>query len=832
MAKKIIYSIEIDSTDAQGSIKRVEERLNELNQSANASQKEINTLQQELKELGQTNTNGAVQGVQSLRREYRRLVEELQQTEEGTEAFNRLAQEAGRVKDRIDAAQDSVNNFNKSPFENILGNFRQLRQRIFDLDFDGFNQSLRDLRTNLGNAATEFIGIQRGAGLAANGLKIFKVALAATGIGLLVAAVATLIAKFDTIKESGGLIGNTFKSISNTVESFTTSVLKLSDALGLTNEAYQKYIASKKEGTEANKKEVGSLEELEEAEFNARKQKGLTTAAEEEAFRLRKISQTQLKSEKELQQELNELKEKEVSINKEIKDISTANGAAFVNDAKELYAELNSEQKDFVDKQVAQYVRIKDEGGSALDAFFKEFAQTFEELDAFGISLIDVNLLVRRLGEIEIKSRELDEVDKKRIETQNRLTLVQKIAAAERIKSLNETLAQDLDNAEKRKNIQLDALNRRFLQELETEESFNREKEDIEQAFLSEKLRLNVKAGKDISAIQVQISDNLVKFEQQRLQDLKDFVDKAFSQTIEVSVSPFTTEEKRPEDVKNANEKIGLLEKEVQVRQSLNNAQLESPEIPNLEQSILLNDAKLKVLEDYGLKDSELYRDAINEKMILEAELTRAINDENKKRLDNEAQTLENRKKENIQYANQILSSVGGLTNQIQAFTNQRYDNEIQRAGENQQEINRIAKEQFETNKAFGIVSSIINTSMAIMNIWANTPNPIAAGILTGVVAAIGAYEIATIASQEFQPGTSAGTSFTPNQQGSQSLGSVSAMQPNVNFAAAGSGANIQTAGGGSPQSVQFTGSISVSEINNTQQLVNVYETGSLLGGG
>ena len=57
-------------------------------------------------------------------------------------------------------------------------------------------------------------------------------------------------------------------------------------------------------------------------------------------------------------------------------------------------------------------------------------------------------------------------------------------------------------------------------------------------------------------------------------------------------------------------------------------------------------------------------------------------------------------------------------------------------------------------------------------------------------------------------------------------------MQPNVNFAAAGSGANIQTAGGGSPQSVQFTGSISVSEINNTQQLVNVYETGSLLGGG
>jgi hypothetical protein len=797
MAKKIIYSIEIDSTDAQGSIKRVEERLNELNQSANASQKEINTLQQELKELGQTNTNGAVEGVQSLRREYRRLIEELQRTEEGTEAFNRLAQEAGRVKDRIDAAQDSVNNFNKSPFENILGNFRQLRQRIFDLDFDGFNQSLRDLRANLGNSANSFIGIQKGAGLAANGLKIFKVALAATGIGLLVVAVTTLISQFDTLKESGGFIGNTFKGIGLIIDNVTIAVLKLSDALGLTSNAIDNY----------NKKKLD--------------EKGVNVDPD-----LQKEIEEGIKIAEQLNDELGNIDDPNV---KEFLEATLGKGAFNMNALAKAINSAAGEVRDFNNQALSVKSRIE-----TTEAQLKKLTDRFGDTDNVGPFLRQE--LVRLNTEL-VELNKLAEPSIKKLKSlQDAQAKLGPAAEATKTKSLFKIQLQALDdNLKSERILILQDLRDKEITEFAAQEKLLK----LEIEYFIKKRGIANEAGEaniDFILGQTEKELELQKLRNQKLienQELtKKRLDDIMSQTIEVNVTPFTTEEKRPQDVKNANEKIGLLEKEVKVRQSLNNAQLESPEIPNLEQSILLNDAKLKVLEDYGLKDSELYRDAINEKMILEAELTRAINDENKKRLDNEAQTLENRKKENIQYANQILSSVGGLTNQIQAFTNQRYDNEIQRAGENQQEINRIAKEQFETNKAFGIVSSIINTSMAIMNIWANTPNPIAAGILTGVVAAIGAYEIATIASQEFQPGTSAGTSFTPNKQGSQSLGSVSAMQPNVNFAAAGSGANIQTVGGGSPQSVQFTGSISVSEINNTQQLVNVYETGSLLGGG
>lgn len=837
MAKKIVYDIVIESSDAQGSIKRVEDRLNELNQTANVSQKEINTLQQELKDLGQTNSDKAVEGVQSLRREYRRLTEELQRTEEGTEKFNELAQAAGQVKDRIDDAQDSIANFNKSPLENIRNNFSQLGQKIRALDFAGFNQSLKDLKVNLGNAATEFIGIQRGAGLAANGLKIFKAALIGTGILAVVAVIGTLIAEFDTLKESGGLVGNTFQFLSKVVDNFTTSVLKLSDALGLTENAYDKYIEKQKESAEVDKKEKVSSEDIRKAYIERQVALGNITAAQAKEIKTTEDLIKLVQDETQVQKDLDKSKQKQFDIQQELiklykelpeeiqKNIDIQNdlGAAQKNQegADALIKKIKSlsdATSGLTDEQLKNSERITDEN----NPYFKQAGAADE--------------LVKKLNELNSTYDEVVKSELSIFELRKLQKDLDELSLAEREQSRKDALARELEDAEKKKNIQLDAANRRFLQDLETEESLVTEKENIEQRFLSEKLRINKKYGEDISAIQVQISDNLVNQEQERIKKLNDFITKTIQeQTIEVTVAPFTPEELRPFDVENANKKVGLLSKEIEQRGALKAITLEGGEleISNIQKSLELNALRLTTLKEYNLSDSQLYKDAINEKILLEAQLTQAIDGENQKRVQSAEDAAEATKKEQLELAGQVLNIASTLTNGISGLVNQRYDYEIERAGDNQEAVQKLQKQQFEDNKALGIVTAIISTAQAVVNAL-GTSGPAWVGIaMAAVVGALGAAQVAFIAQQEFNPGGGGGSSFNPNVQGSQTMAAnVNAMQPNVNFAAAGSGANVQTAGGGSPNSVQFTGSISVSEINNTQQLVSIYETGSILGGG
>ena len=56
--------------------------------------------------------------------------------------------------------------------------------------------------------------------------------------------------------------------------------------------------------------------------------------------------------------------------------------------------------------------------------------------------------------------------------------------------------------------------------------------------------------------------------------------------------------------------------------------------------------------------------------------------------------------------------------------------------------------ESAKRQKAMQIASIISNTAVAIMNVWATSGNPILAGILTGVVAAMGALQLATVMNQ------------------------------------------------------------------------------------
>ncbi len=101
----------------------------------------------------------------------------------------------------------------------------------------------------------------------------------------------------------------------------------------------------------------------------------------------------------------------------------------------------------------------------------------------------------------------------------------------------------------------------------------------------------------------------------------------------------------------------------------------------------------------------------------------------------------------------------GTFTNLAANLTDQQYqrqynslENALKKEQITREEYDRrkaqLAKEQAKKQKEFAIIQAVINTALGVTNAFATAPNIILGAVLAAVVAATGAAEIATIASQ------------------------------------------------------------------------------------
>lgn len=165
------------------------------------------------------NTAEAASSVREVRNAVRELNSAALQFGEGTAEFNRATAAAGNLARQLEdvneqAAVDKAEGFNK------LGKqLDSIKGKLLDLDFKGFGKEIAELGqvvTGLGPATTT-------AGTAFRGL---AGAIAATGIGALIIAVTYLIANFDDLKKSTGLLGETIRSLTKWFAEFKEKALK------------------------------------------------------------------------------------------------------------------------------------------------------------------------------------------------------------------------------------------------------------------------------------------------------------------------------------------------------------------------------------------------------------------------------------------------------------------------------------------------------------------------------------------------------------------------------------------------------------------------------
>lgn len=99
------------------------------------------------------------------------------------------------------------------------------------------------------------------------------------------------------------------------------------------------------------------------------------------------------------------------------------------------------------------------------------------------------------------------------------------------------------------------------------------------------------------------------------------------------------------------------------------------------------------------------------------------------------------------------------------AMDEERAEAERQKAEEEAEardKANQFGEAAFAANQANAIAQVAIDTASAIMGAWADNPNPVVAGVMTGLITAASAAQIAAISSQQYTPLAAGGIVQSP----------------------------------------------------------------------
>jgi hypothetical protein len=358
--------------------------------------KKVDDLNKKLEQTGELteldlvikNAN-AVKSVKELNEAMEQLQNQALKFEQGSDEFIKAATKAGELKKRIDDINKSIDVVAQGgQLGSITNSFDRLKQSAMTFDIEGLRTNFGLLRTQIAGAATAALGLGQGFNVATIAARGLAVALAATGITLVIAAVAILISEFDNLASSGGLIGAVFTSIGDAVSFLRDNILELLDSLGLIDleakkaaDAQAEYLRDLEDSFKANsdaydeltkKKKEADLEYLKIVEetnkrtdigerrkneliilYNNKRIRAIKKAEEDEAKRLENVAKEQKAKDKQLaaEKEARELGFIKVAAEKRLDAIKKASLEEIVA-TYEAYNEGRILEQQVVDKNI------------------------------------------------------------------------------------------------------------------------------------------------------------------------------------------------------------------------------------------------------------------------------------------------------------------------------------------------------------------------------------------------------------------------------------------------------------------------------------------------
>jgi hypothetical protein len=211
-----------------------------------AAKKQVQDIGTELRKTGETGEDTGEKNVNAfsrLRAEIKAAKGELVEAlGTGNQELILKAQEkVGRLTDEFRDLNETSGQFASGTKFQTIGNlFRDIPIKVLEGDFARANQQSKNLLAV--SKTITFAEAAKGVGDLGSTLINVGKALLVNPIFLIGAAVIAIIANFDKLKNSGGLIGKAFRLLGEIIEGLKDAFLALTDAIGLTNAALEKSV--------------------------------------------------------------------------------------------------------------------------------------------------------------------------------------------------------------------------------------------------------------------------------------------------------------------------------------------------------------------------------------------------------------------------------------------------------------------------------------------------------------------------------------------------------------------------------------------------------------
>lgn len=397
----------VDQSGLQQGIKQVESTTEKLNSSNELSVKVKTSLDNLADAKSMSDYKKSLKDLKGLM---------LEIGDSSSSEYKKITQAIGETQDKIGDMNTVLKGTSGEPVENLRNSFTGLGQSLTSLDFNtakaqfgnltsaakkltgelfgGFN-AMKSYKTAMegGKTSTEALSIST---------KGFGKALAATGIGLIVIAVAALIANFDTLKKSGGLVGVVMSKIGDIVSTVTEKLKKLGDWLGLTDFKQQESANLTLSNLESTKKAISDRydHEIAMAAASGKSTTALEAKKADELIHINKrllhqigdddedAKQQLVTENKKLQQEKEVMYAKDAKAHSDAENAKTTKAIEESKRASERAEEESKRKAEILDKQLIDEATARNESDLQATAHREteldiqnEFNITQQELD-------------------------------------------------------------------------------------------------------------------------------------------------------------------------------------------------------------------------------------------------------------------------------------------------------------------------------------------------------------------------------------------------------------------------------------------------------------------
>ena len=172
---------------------------------------------------------------QSLKAQLRQMQQQLANLDPNTEEFQKLSTAAGEIKDKINDASEAIRAQAGPAFESLGNNASLLKQRLFNLDFEGVGQSVKALAGNVNNL--KFGEATKGLSSLTSGFAALGKALISNPIILIGSVIALIIVNLDKLANAIPFVGKAFEVVGDVIGKVVQGFKDLTDWIGITENA-------------------------------------------------------------------------------------------------------------------------------------------------------------------------------------------------------------------------------------------------------------------------------------------------------------------------------------------------------------------------------------------------------------------------------------------------------------------------------------------------------------------------------------------------------------------------------------------------------------------